>query len=208
MRSRTRRRQEGSVFIVALLALVVLSAVGLGVALITQTEMQIGANERTVQRVFYAADAGLETATACALVAADYFAKTLSLPDPDNPTGFDLHHQVETSPFYPILDSPCNLCEINNAGTYEADACRRMNNAVTVYARRVGGVGTIRFAEKPLTTMVEVQPSRVTSEAYRSTCSWSLRARPWPSTSPKARTSPSSSGCRCRIRSMPRTPWS
>jgi len=166
MRARIPQREQGTVFVVALLAIVVLSTIGLGVALITQTEMQIGANERTVQRAFYAADGGLESAAARALVAADYFAKTFMMEDPDSPTNLDFQHEVESSPFYPILDAPCNLCEINNLGTYEAEAYRRINNAVTVTARRVASGGTVRFAEKTLTTMIEVQPWRAATEAY------------------------------------------
>jgi len=158
-------RGRGSAYVVTLLALVVLSAIGLGVALITQTEMQIGANERTIQRVFYAADSGLAGSTARALVKADYFAKTITVDDPDSPVTLGFRHEIESSPFYPIVDGPCNLCEINNAGTYESDAYRRINNAVTVNARRVGGAG-IRTAEKTLATMIEVQPWRAGTEAY------------------------------------------
>ncbi|MDX1502015.1 MAG: hypothetical protein R3325_06600 [Thermoanaerobaculia bacterium] len=162
----SRSRQAGSAYLAALLALVVLSAIGLSVALVTQTEMQIGGNERTLQRVFYAADAGLSASTARALVEADYRGRTVTISDPESPAGFDLRHEIESSAFYPILDGPCNLCSINRAGTYEAEAYRRYNNAVTVAGRRVGGDGTLRFAERTLSSMIEVQPWRMGTEAY------------------------------------------
>lgn len=167
---RARRRDAGgpagSAYLAALLALVVLSAIGLSVAMVTQTEMQIGGNERTLQRVFYAADAGLSASTARALVEADYRSRTITVSDPESPTGFDMRHEIDSSAFYPILDGPCNLCSINRAGTYEAEAYRRYNNAVTVSGRRVAGDGSIRFAERTLSSMIEVQPWRMGTEAY------------------------------------------
>ncbi|HKI85589.1 MAG TPA: hypothetical protein VKA53_02475, partial [Thermoanaerobaculia bacterium] len=54
-KTQANRRQEGSAYIVALLALLVLSIVGLALALITQTEQEAGSNERSINRVFYSA---------------------------------------------------------------------------------------------------------------------------------------------------------
>lgn len=54
----SRRGERGSAYIVALLVLVVLSLLGLSLSLISQTEVQIGANELTSHRVFYGADSG------------------------------------------------------------------------------------------------------------------------------------------------------
>ncbi len=173
LESRTTHRRAtpegGSAYIVALLSLVVLSAIGLGVALVTQTEMQIGANERTVQRAFYAADAGIATSTARALIQADYMAATYSMEDVSPLSGLELRHELDASPFYPIADSPCNLCAINNAGAYSEKAYRRINHAVTVVARRQGKMGTgadTRLSEKMITAMLEVQPWKVGAEAY------------------------------------------
>ena len=157
-RGRRPARERGSAFILALLTLVILASVGLSLSLITQTEMQIGGVERTLQRVFYAADAGLSTSLARALVARDYEAKTWEVADPDSPTGLNFRYQVQSSPFFLISDGPCNLCAINREDTIENPAYRRLNNAVTVMARRVGGASDTRWAEKTLSTMVEIQP--------------------------------------------------
>ncbi len=51
-------RERGSVFIVALLALVLLTSIGLALALVTETEMLLGGNEQIVTETFYAAEAG------------------------------------------------------------------------------------------------------------------------------------------------------
>lgn len=58
-----RSGERGSAYIVALMALLVLTLGGLSVALITQTEMQVGVNERLQVRDFYAAESGLAIAT-------------------------------------------------------------------------------------------------------------------------------------------------
>ena len=80
--------------------------------------------------------------------------------------GLDFKNVVEVSPVLPVLDSPCNLCEINNAGTYSEKSFRKINHAVTAVATRYSGSNTTPLAQKTLTAMVEVQPWKVSPEAY------------------------------------------
>jgi hypothetical protein len=155
--------QAGSAYIAALLVLVVLTVIGLALALITQSEMQIGANERVQQRMFYAANSGIAASTARALTNADYSSTTYSLGDVGAKIaglGFD----VQVSPFLPILDSPCHLCEINQVGTYNERSFRTINHAVTAVARR-RQAGGATLAQKTLSSMIEVQPWRQTPDA-------------------------------------------
>jgi len=173
-------REAGSAYIVALVVLFILTLLGLSLTLVTQTELQIGANERTVTRVFYGADAGISTAIARALVRSDHSGQILNLSDTgEDFTGNELipgfqagegGTRVEVTPFYPILDVPCNLCEVNNAGTYSGRDYRKVNHAVTSRAQRFittdGGTNRRVVAEKSLTTMIEVQPWRVPVQAY------------------------------------------
>jgi len=156
--------QAGSAYIAALLVLVVLTVIGLSLALITQSEMQIGANERVQQRMFYAANSGIAASTARALTNADYSSTIYRLGDVGSSIaglGFD----VDVSPFLPILDSPCNLCEINQIGTYNERSFRAINHAVTVVAIRRQGIGGATLAQKTLSSMIEVQPWRQTPDA-------------------------------------------
>ena len=166
------RREDGSAYILALMVLVVLTVVGMSLALTTQTEIQIGAAERTSTRVFYAADAGVEVALARGMVSADHSAVTIRLTDDGTPlTGgkYELFHEVATSPFLPILDTACNLCEINNSGTYSENAFRKINNAVTAQAQRLAtndnGVTTTFRAQKTIAGMIEIQPWKVSPTA-------------------------------------------
>jgi hypothetical protein len=155
-----RGSQAGSAYIIALMVLVVLSIIGMALALITQTEMQVGANERILQRVFYAADSGLAASTARALVEAEYASRVYELPDADLP-GIPMN--TEVSPFLPIMSAPCNLCEINEGGQYGREPFHKINYGVTAEAvRHTGGGGQ---AMKVLSTLVEVQPWQLNPDA-------------------------------------------
>lgn len=163
-----RRNEEGSAYLIALMGLVVLTVLGLGLSLVTQTEMKLGANERTLQRVFYAADSGFSSAISRALVQADYQGRAFSLPDYGSAAALNYRHNVDVSAFFPILTSPCNLCQINNAGTYGTKQYYKISHAVSSLAQRMGGsdADPTTVAEKTIATMVDVQPMESTPEAH------------------------------------------
>ena len=154
--ARPRAHQGGSAYIIALLVLVVLTALGLTLSLVTQTEMQIGANERVVQRHFYAADSGDGSSTARALVKADYSAQIYTIPG-SGPLQLDT--KVEASPFYPILRAPCNLCEINDPGMYGEKQYFKVNHGLT-------SVGGSAAGAKTISQMVELQPHEDVPESH------------------------------------------
>ena len=154
--ARARARQGGSAYIIALLVLVVLTALGLTLSLVTQTEMQIGANERVVQRHFYAADSGDGSSTARALVEAEYGAQIYTIPG-SGPLQLD--SKVDASPFYPILRAPCNLCEINDPGMYGEKSYFKVNHGLTSTAGSSTG-------SKTISQMVELQPHEDVPESH------------------------------------------
>jgi Tfp pilus assembly protein PilX len=163
-----RQAQRGSAYLVALLALVVLTIIGLSLALITQTENQLGSNERTLNRVFYAADSGISFSTARALVNRDTTPQVYPLEEADNSNRLlQVTESVDTSAFYPILDAPCNLCEINDAGSYAQHAYRKTTYAVTATATRESSVGNTLMAQKTLSSMLDVQPQSESVEDYQ-----------------------------------------
>lgn len=161
LRSRRLPPQAGSAYLLSLLVLVVITIIGLSLTLITQTEMQIGANEGIINRVFFAADSGISESTARALTNADYVGRTFELKEPGTVPALNLRNRVEASAFYPILDAPCNLCEINNLGTYSDRAYRKVNHAVTATASRIGGAAETPLGQTTISAMVEVQPWRL-----------------------------------------------
>jgi len=165
-------RQSGSAYIISLLVLVLLTVIGLSLAVTTQTELQIGANEQIATRVFYAADAGIEVAVARGLAAADHSSRVFRLTDDGEAmqtSGYRFFSEIEVTAFVPILDTTCNLCEINNAGSYSENAFRKINHAVLSTAERYstydGGVTTTLKAKKEIAGMIEFQPWKVTPDA-------------------------------------------
>jgi hypothetical protein len=167
-----RRAEAGSAYIVVLLVLVVLTIFGIALSLITQTEMQVGTNERTLNRVFYAADAGISLAIAKALVSNDTRPQQFLYTDSGatlNSGQLDLGTQVSVSAFIPIQVTACNLCEINNVGTYADRAFYKVNHAVTVTASRFAtldaGSSKTPLAQKTVSAMIEVQPFRPSVES-------------------------------------------
>jgi Tfp pilus assembly protein PilX len=155
-RRRQLRPSAGSAYLVTLLAMVVMTMLALSLSLVTQSELLIGSNERTIQRVFYAADSGISIATANALVAADYSSKTITLAEPGSLLG--LEYEVELSPFFPLLNAPCNLCQINDAGQYGSKQFFKNDYTVTSIATRKDAADTAVLAQKTISAVVEIQP--------------------------------------------------
>lgn len=58
-----RRGERGAALVIAILVLAILTVIGIALMLITSTESRIAANEWSVNRAFYASDAGVRWAT-------------------------------------------------------------------------------------------------------------------------------------------------
>lgn len=154
--------EEGSAYVLALIVLAILSIVGLSLAFITQGEMQVGSNERIATRVFYSADSGISASIARALVAGDYNPKIHTFTEPGAIPGLGIQHQVSVSAFHPLLDEPCDLCEINNTGTYNERSYRKINHGVTAVATRMGR----EQSQRTVSAMVEMLPWKTPIESY------------------------------------------
>ena len=157
---RTEGGETGSALLLALFTLTLLTVLGLSVSAVTESEMLIGANERTLQRVFYAADSGVHLASARAVVDNDRRPVTFVFDDPPAGSGLLIQNRIEISPFLPILAAHCNLCQINSPGTYDDTDLFAVNHAVTVGATRTGAGGEV-LAQKTVSAMLEYQPWRM-----------------------------------------------
>ena len=58
-----RRRERGAALVLAILVLSILTVIGIALMLVTSTESRIAANEWSVNRAFYASDAGIRWGT-------------------------------------------------------------------------------------------------------------------------------------------------
>lgn len=171
---RHRGVERGSAYIVALLALLVLTIGGLSVSMITQTEMQIGMNERSITRGFYAAESAVNLVTAYLLTNGGRCTpftplsprETFFLPVSIDPA---LHtaDTAEVAAANILFKGCCNWCPCQEG---ENDDVSRFNFGVTANAQRIawgaaavpaGEVPTTDFsviARKNLGAVIDVQP--------------------------------------------------
>lgn len=153
--------QSGSAYIITLMALLVLTVLGLALALITQTEMLVGSNEKKVNRTFYSADSGLAIAAAEALASGRYTASTVLL----NHTQVGLNNvadRVQVSPLVPVLTVRCDWCPANDDGVPKFF---KVEHAVASTAERIAWIGSgpppanpTLLGRKTLSAMFEFQP--------------------------------------------------
>jgi hypothetical protein len=61
---RDRQNERGAALVIAILVLAILTVIGIALMLITSTETRIAANEWSINRGFYASDAGVRWGTA------------------------------------------------------------------------------------------------------------------------------------------------
>ena len=156
-----RHGERGSAYIAALLVLVVLAIIGLSLMMITETEMRIGSNERTINRAFYAVESGLGVAAARVLTTRAY--KTFAYVQDEVRVGNQrVADLVDVTLMAPIAMEPCDWCPRNDDGVPKF---YKINHAVTAEARRVGWNGpglppanATVMARRQVTVMFEFQP--------------------------------------------------
>ena len=105
--TRASNAERGSVFIVALLALVLLTVIGLSLALVTETEMLLGGNEQIITETFYASETGVSVAIGQAMLGSTeekcFAALALEEDGTERQVGVrKLGYSVDTSSLYPV----------------------------------------------------------------------------------------------------------
>ncbi len=148
-------RESGSAYVLTLIVLLVLTLLGLVLALITQSEVEVGANERTINRAFYSAEIGLTASVANYLYNNSRAPVDVTLMDPSSAT-FGAHVQV--SPMLQINVGPCNMCEINQGGDFY-----NITSSLQSQAERFGvayGGEETALSAKNIKMMVAIQPTQ------------------------------------------------
>lgn len=166
--SEPRRGERGSAFVAVLLALVVLTIIGLTLVLVTQTEVQLGSNERTINRTFFAAESGLAVSAAKALTIREYEPFTYLQNESEVGLGGDqrMADEVRLTLLAPLSKEPCDWCPRNANGA----KFFKINHAVAATARRVAwsgdddskprdDPGMQTLSETRLSIMYEFQPA-------------------------------------------------
>ncbi len=163
MQARNLQRESGSAYLITLLLLIVMTLLGLSLALVTSTESQIGANERVLERVFYSSDAGIGIGAARVLAGSDYnydaqndVNNSYIMNDtPEAPTLL-ARSTVSVGPMVPLQTSPCNLCEINNSGSYRSNSYERVN--ILIPSRATRDLLAEAVARRRVAATIDIQP--------------------------------------------------
>ncbi len=156
-----RRGENGSAYIVALLALLVLTIIGMALVMITGTEAQIGSNERAITRTFYSSDSGVALAAAQALAAGKYTGTTVILNE-TSVGNVRVADRITVSNLVTTLAVPCDWCPYNDDGVPEF---WKVHEAATATADRVAWTGAGMppadakvLSRKVTSAMFEFQP--------------------------------------------------
>jgi Tfp pilus assembly protein PilX len=170
-----RRGERGSAYLIALMALVVLTILGLSLVLVTQTEVQVGANERTVNRTFYAADSGFHIITAEALANNTYVAPPFNMNEvAPGSVGGKVADIVKVTPFSPVsansLDSHiCAYCPANESGPKYYTKAYQLTSTAGRVAWTSGStptdptnlpLGATELGEKTLSMTIQITPAK------------------------------------------------
>lgn len=162
-----RRREAGSAYLIVLLALVVLTILGLSLATITGLEMEVGTNERGVTRTFYNADSGVHVAVAEVMAFGErsesrqigFFEGSRLAPDGSR---VGRGSRVEISPFVPIHWVPCDWCSVNENEAQHFKVNRVVTSTATELSWNGNDItppnGAIIRSQKAVTVMIEIQP--------------------------------------------------
>lgn len=174
-----RGRTSGSAYVIALMVILVLTFLGLTLSMVTTTEMQLGANDRVIQRTFYAADTGINYGTARLLTAKLCDGATIAVTDNPNVVDEDAdeaadrmrHAQtnVVLAAALPILSGPAAYSEINSAGTYNSKAAVRSVIGIVARGQRLvesGEASPTVAAGHSAATMIDVQPFEAPTSCY------------------------------------------
>ncbi len=153
------RRESGSAYVLTLIVLLVLTLLGLVIALITQSEVEVGANERTINRVFYSAETGITASVANYLFGNSREGNSFTYMDPGSTV---LGTQVDVSPMIQLNVGPCNLCEVNQNSQYY-NVTHQVDATATRFGNDSDGNQTV-LARKNLEVMVGIQPLQLTPD--------------------------------------------
>ncbi len=158
-----RRSEAGSAYLATLLILVVLTILGLSLAVVTQTEVLISGSEKQATRQLFAAGSGVELAAAYELVSRDSASHRMRLGQrTERILGEDtvLADDICSSPYLQIHTGVCDLCAMNQDTEYAA-----VQYGVSVTALRRGDAAL--GARKAIGAVVALEPWQKNFSGYQ-----------------------------------------
>ncbi|MEM6453626.1 MAG: pilus assembly PilX N-terminal domain-containing protein [Acidobacteriota bacterium] len=134
--------EAGSAFVLALMAILILTILGLSVAVITETEMQLGAAEKNIQRAEYVAETGLWTKVAGLIAGNNWQRDNFALQEPrsrdwDLPNT-QLGYAVNTTGVYTVANQCPAWTECGEGSESQGRSLRMFFVLTGARATRVG----------------------------------------------------------------------
>ncbi len=98
-----RHSQQGGTFILVLMAILVFTFLGLSLAVVTETEMTLGANMQSINRTYFSAESGLAAAVAAVMTTNDWSGESFLVTEREigNPSASDnlvIGYRVQSTP--------------------------------------------------------------------------------------------------------------
>ena len=153
--------EGGSALVVVLLVMFVLTTAGLTLVYTSRTEMLLSSGERTVERVFYAADSGISVGIAKVLYLGDHEPTLFTTPEKRKSNGQDvvlLDDEVDVSRVTAIQITPCDLCQVNNGEASFWEINHAVSSRATRWGANAFGGDRIPMSQARVSAMVEIQP--------------------------------------------------
>lgn len=135
-RARAGDSQAGSAFVIALMVLLILSILGLALAVVSETEEQLGATEKIIDRTYFAAETGLHAAISRLLVAKSIGGERLAIREPrlrgNDVPDLQFGYRIGTSTLYKVASfcAPWSSCEEDDATQYRQEAAYLIGSSV------------------------------------------------------------------------------
>ncbi len=162
-----RHSEAGSAFVVTLMVLFVMTTLGLSLVLFSQTELILSSNERTQERIFYAAESGLAIGTARLLYQGRHDPIAITIPERPEATGNRGRYddEVRVTRVAVTNSAPCDYCMSENGGP----KFRVITHALASRATRFSFDATdtrMPTARSTVSSMIELQPWPGSGEAF------------------------------------------
>jgi hypothetical protein len=153
------RNRRGASMIFVLFAMLLLTAMGLALMSMTESEMLMGSNSLLSLRTRLEAENGIHIAAARKVVENEGRAIEVVLPDPaGGRASKSMVNAIDIEPVAVVAERPCNFCELNNSGTYNEKSFRAVTHEIDSSGVRRAEGQTVEASRQRLAADLQLEP--------------------------------------------------
>ena len=153
------RKRRGSSMIFVLFAMLLLTAMGLALVGMTESEMLRGSNSLLSLRTRLEAENGIHIAAARKVVENEGRAVEVILPDPAGGRANQaMVNAIDIEPVAVVVERPCNFCELNNSGSYNEKSFRAVTHEIDSSGVRRARGQTLEASRQRLAVDLQLEP--------------------------------------------------